>query len=415
MDMKPTHYERQRARMGPYLSQARSRARNYSLIHEKPWESLDAMFQDIVIDALKKGGDPDKASAADFACIYAVCELLAQQLGKDTYQFFGSREMRELEAWVLATHNHMMGLERDDRTHLADTRCILMKAGQMIAHEAAGEKVFVPSPGLASRLAVTELRGIGCEDIKLPYPAIYIDVPVEAGLTMQRSGRGREPVIGMYITHADATGNPGVYSLDSFGGKGLDFLVVGEGGGDADDTLCRFGIPLPEDRKIDDVLVEMGAYFKKRTAESYEIGFGTMVEAWINIFRWALNVIVYATWPDAEREDVIGNPEARKLWERRGRTNKTSKRKKINEQLKRLELRGRKILGRSVTVLDRQAPPPGAGTGNGKPLQIRTLVSGHWRRYHVGKNRERMEWRWIEPFWRGPKDADTNNPIHELR
>lgn len=417
--MNQTHYERQMARISTYLPRVRKTARQH--VRESDgtyphWKILDLLFQEHVLNTVRRGQTTDESARCDFACIYAVCELIAEKYGRDTYQFFGCPELRSIEAWTLRTHNELSGRHPTDLTHLGDTRVILMKAAMMIAHQTAGTHVFKPTPGLAQQLKHTELRGLSAEDIKLPYSALYIEVPLEAGITLKRHGREREPVVGLYVTHADASENPGVYGVDEeMGTKGLDFLVVGEGGGDHDDTLCRFAIPLPAGRKLDDILDWLTAHFQKRSNESYELGFGGMIDLWLDIFRWALNVLIYASWPDAEHEVIIGNPEARALWNRRAKTKKTSKRAKITKQLRGMPLMERRILGKSVTILDRGTPASEGGEGSGKPLTVRTLVSGHWRRYHVGEGRKRVERRWIAPFWRGPQDAPVNNPTHELR
>jgi len=45
----------------------------------------------------------------------------------------------------------------------------------------------------------------------------------------------------------------------------------------------------------------------------------------------------------------------------------------------------------------------------------RTLVSGHWRRFAVGKGRVDRVWKYVEPFWRGDINlADSEATTHKL-
>jgi hypothetical protein len=46
----------------------------------------------------------------------------------------------------------------------------LLLAWQLNRFENAGKRAYIVSPALQRRLLATELRGIRCEDLKLPYP-----------------------------------------------------------------------------------------------------------------------------------------------------------------------------------------------------------------------------------------------------
>jgi hypothetical protein len=142
-----------------------------------------------------------------------------------------------------------------------------------------------------------------------------------------------------------------------------------------------------------------------------------MTDRWLDIFKWVLNVIVYSTWPDADITKIYANKEFEALYNRRNKTNKSSRRKKLNDQLRGLEPRKRTVLGAGVKLIERGDTDNGLpGQGTGKKLEVHSLVRGHWRRYHVGKGRAEMVWRFIAPHWRGPDSGrEGSSSKHELR
>lgn len=55
--------------------------------------------------------------------------------------------------------------------------------------------------------------------------------------------------------------------------------------------------------------------------------------------------------------------------------------------------------------------PDFAKRGEGDPLLVRTLVTGHWRNQPHGAGKTQRRLQWIEPFWRGPEDAPISTPV----
>lgn len=147
-----------------------------------------------------------------------------------------------------------------------------------------------------------------------------------------------------------------------------------------------FSIPLPDGALADDVF----ALIPKE------------ILGWTEVFKWAMNVVIYATWPDADVEHVIANKEARQLWERMERQPKGKKRDELRERFKTMNPMRRTYLGRHVT---RWTPQERGQDSEGQPLLHRVRVVGHWQRYHVGEGRKDLKWNWIEPYWKGDIDA----------
>ncbi|GAB1646880.1 hypothetical protein [Krasilnikovia sp. MM14-A1259] len=72
------------------------------------------------------------------------------------------------------------------------------------------------------------------------------------------------------------------------------------------------------------------------------------------------------------------------------------------------KLRRARVSTDGVQII-RMRPRQRTGTGPGRTSGYRwthqTEVIGHWRRYHVGRGRTRVEHRWIDPYFAGPSDA----------
>lgn len=66
-------------------------------------------------------------------------------------------------------------------------------------HEAEGRQTYQVSPGLAQRLLLTELRGLRCGDLRLPYRALYIEIDPALGFEIPNRITGNHPVYGAYV------------------------------------------------------------------------------------------------------------------------------------------------------------------------------------------------------------------------
>ena len=173
----------------------------------------------------------------------------------------------------------------------------------------------------------------------------------------------------------------------------------------ADDATHFFRVVLPEGVTLDDAL-DLSDRDMRASGNYGEFG---ARELWLKAFRWAMNVVIYATWPDADREDVMMNAEARRLWERiKKLPSNSKKRDRIKDELRALDPRKRIYLGRGVI------PDPKPAAGTGKDLEVRVRVQGHWRRQVHGEGRSLRKTIWIQPFWRGPEDGAMGSAVHRL-
>lgn len=272
----------------------------------------------------------------------------------------------------------------------------------MACYAREGERTYEISPGLGERLLHTELHGLRTDDLKLPYRSIYIVIPETLGLTVLNAISGQHPLTGIYITEQPIDGERGWRVMTI--GKPRDQMGL-------DDALFHFRIKLPGGTAINDAITaaEHEAEVQFTAGEGAPEDLDYYRRTWRQVFSLIMNVVIYCTWPDAKIEEVIENTEWLRLREQMQRHPKGShKYERARTRLRETSPRRRIILGRGVPRLE-----TGGETVRG-PLQVRTLVSGHWQRFAHGEGRKLRKWGWREPFWRGPTQAEEHNPVRVL-
>lgn len=286
----------------------------------------------------------------------------------------------------------------------------------MLNFDAHGRHAYKVSDGLAMKLALTELRGLKCEDLRLPYKALYLEIPGFLGFKIKNAITGWHEVEGIYVSedNNDSGQGEGTVAQPVDGGRSWRVCVTAKENenkiSDNDDAMVYFTIPLVEGWSLDASLANLAARVYKNQKEDpglYGVAEET-IENWIAVFRWTLNVMLYATTPDGEHETVRDNAEAEAIWRRVQKLPKGPKREGLVGRYKQLDPRLRTLLGRSVKVtpnLRTMFEQRGKGSGNG--AFVRTYVAGHWQRYAVGPGRKERRWQFVEPYWRGPEDGVT--------
>lgn len=362
--------------------------------------------------------------------LYATVEMFARELhdeygGYSFHDFVTCGEAMQFASSIESLRSSVESI-RDPKPKSGNITPEVVMTIKQVWHEAVlhltGEHVYDVSSGLAEKLAHTELRGVSTDDLKLPFESIYVTVPKRAGLKVWNDDTGWHEIAGMYLVE-DPPRPPNHGSLVEGGGKERcwRFLVWGRSKSEDafDDALFHFVFYLPPGTTVSAQMeVEHARNSKAEVGVTAHPGETPEMlkfyrEHWREIFQWAMNVAIYATWPDADVEHVIADPEARSLWERHTRAPKgSSKRVDLLKRFKAIHYPDRRVvLGRHVTVLDVEAEREHRP---GKPLSVRTLVSGHWIRYAHGKGRTERRWHWREPFWRGPRDAPVSTPEHKV-
>jgi hypothetical protein len=121
-------------------------------------------------------------------------------------------------------------------------------------------------------------------------------------------------------------------------------------------------------------------------------------DQWEPLFRWVMNVVIYATNAGV-RQEVWRNQEASRLRDTISNTPRGKKRERLQERFRGMDKSRRIVLGPGVKleVLD---------GGVGKSPTVRVRVQGHWKRQVFGPARANRKIIWIEPYWRGPDDPE---------
>jgi hypothetical protein len=288
------------------------------------------------------------------------------------------------------------------------------------------------SPELAGQLKDTELRGLRAEDLRLPYESIYIQVPKEAGLKIWNEDTHWHDTIGIYITEERSMSESDEYrrrgsNAETGNLRGWRILVIGQDKAEkyeaGDDALSFFRILLKDGTKLEDILKTTSKDMQWDMDHNPDSTWDEkMNEDWEQQFRWAMNVVLYATWEEPG-EHWIANKEARKLWERIKKVPSNSKkRKSLDRKFQTIDKQRRIQLGTKI-VVDRKR---GANTDDAEKsgtqkkasggLRVKTRVSGHWKRQVHGPRRSRRRLQWIEPHWRNLDGlTPARSPSHELR
>jgi len=295
---------------------------------------------------------------------------------------------------------------------------------QMLNYERHGKHCYNVSEGLATLLALTELRGLKCEDMKLPHPCVYLELPEQLGFRIRNVVSGWHRAEGLYISEdaRDSGRKAGVIAAEPDGGRCWRVCVVGAPNDTAthalDDALVYFTIPLVEGWNTDDSLKELVSRVHGNSTSDPGLNVETeeSIAQWLAIFRWSLNVMVYATTPDADHETIRANPDAESIWRRIQKMPKSSKRDELRAKLKGMDQQERTLLGRSVKLTPAlRSMAEYKANGGGKALLVRTLVSGHWQRFATGEGRKDRTWKFRSPFWRGPEGApEADSHEHRL-
>jgi hypothetical protein len=178
------------------------------------------------------------------------------------------------------------------------------------------------------------------------------------------------------------------------------------------DALLHFKMSLRNGEKIEACVARAEA---EMTSQKVSETFKKWIPHWRNTFRFILNVVLYATMPDADVKTLIVDPETRKLFERIQKLPKgSSKREALKNRLKEADQTKVKILGGSI-LLDRTFSDAGPdGETEGRKLSVQYIRSGHWRNQPYGPKRTLVKQQWIKPTWVGSKDSPIKVKTYEL-
>lgn len=256
---------------------------------------------------------------------------------------------------------------------------------------AVGRREYIVSKGLSQKLRQTRLKGYPADRLMLPYESIYID-------TQDYGDFGDQKVEGCLAYEV-------VYDT----GKFITLGLVIAGG-----TKKVFPRMISIESTDGTIEASMEKSMKLYEESDRVVDIETYRKPWKEFFSYIINIILYATMPDAENTFQHYDPNYEKLQKRLKKQKSPKKRGKIKQQLKKTPSAGYTLLGGSIKVDRTEERTESMGDGTRK-VTVRSLVSGHWRDQPCGKDKLDRKRIWIEPFWRGPEGAPITQKRHHLQ
>jgi hypothetical protein len=287
---------------------------------------------------------------------------------------------------------------------------------------------ITPSENLIYQLMNTELKNVYPEDIKLPIPGIFIELPTNLMTRETKLGTlERFAAIGIVINNnshdvamPDENGNL-IRCSDSQIFRGLHLYeteicevikkdnntekIVGNSTG-------LNSIPLNQRIPLNELIEKQDHEYDKqkkqidncRTPDSYtrwmKIGGNdvTVEKFSETLHRIVINLLLYMNSTNADIKTINYQPPK-------------SKKKKSKRDISNLKqfMKGTTwLVGTNVKIskkLKEAAIAGATGTGKTWKLKYKTLVRGHYRRQPYGPGRSLRKIIWIEPFERGKKNV----------
>jgi hypothetical protein len=282
------------------------------------------------------------------------------------------------------------------------------------------EQIYTVTPDLEWGLRNTEVKGFQCDNLRLPYPCVYVQLPRDMKIWNQDTGL--HDADGAYIVEYESV-------LDEYDyAKGTRLWLVCMCGKSKDpdkpfdDAVSYYRIALPEGKSIEEAVRRAREHMIADTEHSPHFrieDFRLMESTIFSAFRYVMNVMIYATRKD-DRVFCDASPQYEALKQRMLKA-KGKKREKLKKRLRDLEERPRVLLGGKLYTGNRlrkeaaDAAAEGAGVANGRTIQVRFLVSGHYREQACGVGRKDRKTIWIEPHWKGPELAPLTERTREVR
>lgn len=291
------------------------------------------------------------------------------------------------------------------------------------AYRRYGKKLYVVAPGLSWEMLNIKLRKMPSELLHLPFHALYLTAPAQ--LKVYNRFTGWHPLEGMYIV-ADNAVSPRTWRILLTAGPNEKSVHI------KDDALFHFFIKLSDGQTIEECIENTlndvdAAHDVSREIDGKTIHnspmtddqldiFGMMREHLKKAFLYAVNVMLYATHPDAEQEAFNANPDFQKLWKRAHRA-KGKKRKDLFARAKDAKGPTYIKLGGSVTVSRELRDAVESSKGKGTKHSVRTYVAAHWQHFWVGpRDGERKRiYKLKKSHWKGAKDLPVSETSRHVK
>jgi hypothetical protein len=288
----------------------------------------------------------------------------------------------------------------------------------VISYREGGMQSYQVSDGLALELAETKFDELHCEDVRLPYPNLYIEVPRCLGFQVYTPSTGFHPLEGVFVAEDHSALRD--RRTGKIAGKGsilkadieitpariLHTMMIGSSKNEdpMDDATCVTALDMVDGRRLEE---EIAATAQAAAMEENTTKFPT-------IMGWVVNCLLYATWPEAMVEQRWSTERAERLWKAAQSAPSKAQAKRLRKKFEQHHAGSTfRLLGGNILV-DRTVPHYSGGVGTGKRLEVRIRVAGHWKAQACGPRHAEHRNILIRPYWRGPEDAPVKFSSHEL-
>ncbi len=292
-------------------------------------------------------------------------------------------------------------------------------------YDLCGRKLYTVAPSLSWQMRNIHLRKMPQELLHAPFPCFYLVCPTEDPFRIYNNDTGWHTVEGLYIME-DTETKPRSWRMLLTAGPNENSVHP------EDDALYHYYILLKPGMTLEECIEVSIEHASKSQEISREVDgepiystdlSGEQLEAFqkskqslIEAFKYAVNVILYTTHPDAEQEVFNSNPEFQALYKRALKA-KGKKRKDLFARASSAKGDDRILLGRSVTVSREEREATETSGRKGSKHRVRTFVAAHWQHYWTGPRDGERERKYLlkKAHWKGDEHAPVSSPTHKVK
>jgi hypothetical protein len=292
--------------------------------------------------------------------------------------------------------------------------------------EKCGKKTYTVTSKLTEALRATKLNKYPTDLLKSPHAGIYIEFPPNAffsvanadDITPSDTGYVTLPIEGVYIIEDNAIELMRLwrviiiskYTEKTSTSVQVNHFYIPLIDGISVDECLSVAIEMMKGEKELPVLVK-GMNKVTSIGGNYKISWDKkIIDCAVEIFKFVMNVVIYVTRSDADATFVHVSPEYANFKERMLKA-QGKKREELKQRMRSMNPGVRILLGKDYVIKRWDGESKTAGESTGRHINVRTLVSGHWRNQVCGVGGLERKTIWIEPHWRGPEAA----PLTEKR
>jgi hypothetical protein len=259
-------------------------------------------------------------------------------------------------------------------------------------------RLYHVHPNIANEFRDSQFKNVNCDDLRLPYDSIVIAVPPEANLKIHGhingENEGYHPVTEIYVSEHSMQ-----YAFDCNKKGWIQYKTI---------TRCwtmhivsnidEETLNLPH---ISLTLTLAEGVPVERVLACDDVGGKRCIDTDIfsQVFRWVMNVVMYATWPEIPHQRFNADRRTHKLYERLPAKPSKKKGRKQKHQRNRQIV----VLG-GEAIIDRSSPHS-MHWREGPQIEVafvnKVKIPRHWQGYWCGTGRKIKKFIWKDHYYKG--------------